>query len=129
MEDFYLDIRGVHIGCAIASLALLLLRSAGYNLLDARWPMAFTLRTVVWSVDTVLLTAAFMLMTITQQFPFATGWLTVKVLLLVIYVVLAWTALGRSAKRIRIAATLGALLVFGFVYSIARAHNPLGFFA
>jgi uncharacterized membrane protein SirB2 len=129
MEEFYPGIRAVHIGCAIVSVSLLMLRSVGYNLFDARWPMVFALRAIVWSVDTVLLTAAFMLMTITQQFPFATEWLTVKVLLLVVYVFLAWTAFRASGKRLRIAATLSAVLVFGFVYSIARAHDPLGIIA
>ena len=84
MEEFYLDIRRVHIASALLSGGIFLLRSLAYNLLNASWAMAFALRTVVWSVDATLLTAAFMLMTITSQVPFVDSWLTVKVLLLVV---------------------------------------------
>lgn len=129
MEEFYLDIRSVHIASALLSGAIFLLRSLAFNLFNAAWAMSFALRTVVWSVDTTLLTAAFMLMTITSQVPFVDAWLTVKVLLLVVYVVLAWTAFRASSKTTRLAATGAAAAVFGIVYSIARAHHPLGFFA
>lgn len=129
MEAFYLDIRNVHIGAALISGAVFLMRSLGYNLLGADWPMAFALRTIVWTVDTTLLTAAFMLMTITSQFPFVDAWLTVKVLLLVVYVFLAWTAFRAASKKSRIAATAAAVVIFGMVYSVARTHSPLGFLA
>lgn len=129
MEIYYLDIRNVHIAAALASGGIFLLRSLAYNLFGAGWAMAFTLRTIVWTVDTTLLTAAFMLMTITSQVPFVDAWLTVKVLLLVIYVVLAWTAFRAASKKTRIAATIAAAAVFGMVYSIARTHEPLGFLA
>ena len=129
MEDFYLEIRTVHIASALLSGSIFLVRSLGYNLLGAAWPMAFALRTIVWSVDTTLLTAAFMLMTITSQVPFVDGWLTAKVLLLTVYVVLAWTAFRAASKGRRIAATIAAAVIFGMVYSIARAHSPLGFLA
>lgn len=129
MEEFYLDIRNVHIGSALLSGSIFLVRSLAYNLWAVRWAMAFALRTIVWAVDTTLLTAAFMLMTITSQVPFVDGWLTVKVLLLVVYVVLAWTAFRASSKTKRLAATGVAAVVFGMVYSIARAHHPLGILA
>ena len=129
MEEFYFDIRSVHIGSALLSGSIFVVRSLAYNIWRAGWAMAFTLRTVVWTVDTTLLTAAFMLMTITSQVPFADGWLTVKVLLLVIYVALAWTAFRASSKTKRLAATGAAATIFAIVYSIARAHHPLGIFA
>ena len=127
MEEFYLDIRSVHIASALLSGAIFLVRSLAYNVLNAGWAMAFALRTVVWAVDTTLLTAAFMLMTITSQVPFVDAWLTVKVLLLVLYVIFAWTAFRASSKPRRLAATGAAAAVFAMVYSIARAHHPLGF--
>ena len=67
MEEFYLDIRGIHIGAVVLSGSLFLIRVIGHNLLNAKWPMASPLRFIVWSVDTVLLTAALMLMTIVRQ--------------------------------------------------------------
>jgi uncharacterized membrane protein SirB2 len=129
VEEFYLDIRSVHIASALLSGAIFLARSLAYNVLGAAWAMAFVLRTIVWAVDSTLLTAAFMLMTITSQVPFVDSWLTVKVLLLAVYVVLAWTAFRAKAKKARVGATVAAGAIFVMVYTIARAHNPLGFLA
>lgn len=129
MEAFYLDIRSVHIGAALLSGFLFVIRSTAYNLLGAAWTMAFALRTTVWAIDTTLLTAALMLMTITSQTPFSDAWLGVKVLLLAAYVVFAWIAFRAASKTTRMVATVAAVLFFGIVYSIARAHHPLGIFA
>ena len=130
MEAFYLDIRGIHIGAVILSGSLFLIRVVGHNLLEAQWPMASPLRFLVWSVDTILLTAALMLMTIVQQYPFVDHWLTVKVVLLVVYIGLGTQAFSlKRSRRTRIGFWLAALLVFGFIVTVARAHDPLGLFA
>ena len=129
MELFYLEIRTVHIVSALASGALFLLRAGGFNLLGASWAMATPVRYLGYTIDTVLLTAALMLMTITKQVPFETDWLTVKLLLLGLYVILAWTALGRSSRKLRITSMIAAAALFLFVVSIARAHHPLGIIA
>ena len=58
---------------------------------------------------------------------FANGWLLVKVTLLVVYVVVGVFALRRGrTRRTRATCYVAALLVFGAIYSIARAHHPLG---
>jgi hypothetical protein len=74
-----------------------------------------------------LLTAAFMLMTMLHMYPISHDWLTLKVLLLVVYVVLGVQALRRSRTQ---AARLGwfaaALATYLVMFGIARAHHPLG---
>src|SRR3546814_7540613 len=68
-----------------------------------------------------------MLMTLVQQYPFVDAWLTVKVLLLVVYIALGIYAFrSRRSRAVRFAAWLAALAVFGFIVSVARAHDPLG---
>ncbi len=129
MEEFYLDIRGIHIGAVVLSGSLFVIRVIGHNLLSAKWPMASSLRFIVWSVDTILLTAALMLMTIVQQFPFVDAWLTVKVILLVVYIVIGWWAFRAERKKVRITCSLTAIAVFVFIVTVARTHNPLGFIA
>jgi uncharacterized membrane protein SirB2 len=129
VESFYLDIRAVHIAAVIVSGSLFILRSAGHNFSNARWPMAFPLRTIVWSVDTVLLTAALMLMTIVQQYPFVDGWLTMKVLLLVIYILLGRLAFAAERRSTRLWSMGAAIAVYLFIVTIARAHSPLGIFS
>ena len=130
MEEFYLQIRSVHIGAVLASGGLFLLRGLGVNAFTAAWPMWAPVRYLSYTIDTVLLTAALMLMTVVHQYPFVHAWLTVKVLLLVAYIMLGSFALKRGATRqARFACYVAALLVFGFIYTVARAHNPLGIFA
>ncbi len=67
----------------------------------ARSPLAnhAALRYLSYAIDTTLLTAALMLVTILHQYPFVQAWLTVKVLLLVVYVVLGSLALKRATTR------------------------------
>jgi uncharacterized membrane protein SirB2 len=94
------------------------------------WPMFAPLRYLSYTIDTVLLTAALMLATILHQYPFVHAWLTVKVLLLVVYIVLGTLALKRARTRTaRRWCFAAALLVYLFIISVARAHQPLGIFA
>ncbi len=130
MEEFYLQIRQVHIGAVLTSGALFLLRGLGLNLFNAAWPMWAPVRYVSYTIDTVLLTAALMLMTIVHQYPFMHAWLTVKLVLLVVYIVLGSFALKRAkTRRARLGFFAAALLVFGYIYYVARAHHPLGLFS
>ena len=129
MIEFYPQIRIVHIGAVIASGALFALRGAGV-LSGARWPMAAPLRYLSYSIDSVLLTAALMLIAVLPAALFANHWLTVKLSLLVVYVVLGSLALksGRSA-RVRAVCYVAALALFAAVVGIARTHQPLGWLA
>lgn len=129
MTEFYLPLRHLHIGCAILSIALFVLRG-GLMLADSPWQTNVVLRYLPHAVDTVLLTSALMLTTIIHQYPFANGWLTAKVVLLTAYVVLGSIALKRGRTRsVRIAALAAALLTVAFLVSVARAHHPFGLFA
>ncbi len=126
MIEFYPEIKLAHIAAVSASGGLFFLRGAAAQL-GAQWTMAAPLRYLSYTIDTILLTAAFMLVTILHQYPFAQGWLTVKVLLLVAYIVLGSYALKRGrTPAVRLATWLGALAIFGFIVSVARTHDPLG---
>ena len=127
--EFYPHIKWVHVAAVLASGALFMLRGLALHI-GARWPMAAPLRYLSYTIDTVLLTTALMLTTILHQYPFVNGWLTVKVVLLVLYVLLGSYALKRGRTRaVRIACWLAALAVYGLIISVARAHHPLGFLA
>ena len=102
------------------------LRGAAVQL-GAEWAMAAPLRYLSYTIDSVLLTAALMLATMLHQYPFVDAWLTVKILLLVLYIVLGILALRRArSPGMRLASWLGALAIFGLIISVARAHDPLG---
>ena len=129
MIEFYPQIKLVHVAAVILSGSLFALRGSA-QLLGAQWTMAAPLRYLSYAIDTTLLTAALMLATVLHQYPFVHGWLTVKVLMLVVYVVLGSLALKRGRTRTaRLYWFLAALAVYLFIVSVARAHHPLGVFA
>lgn len=126
MIEFYPQIKWVHVAAVIASGSLFFIRGIAVHA-GARWPMAAPLRYLSYTIDTVLLTAALMLATVLHQYPFVHDWLTVKVVLLLVYVVLGSYALKRGKTRaVRIGCWLAALVVYVAIISVARAHHPRG---
>ena len=134
MIEFYAEIRLVHIWSVIFSGTIFFLRGlallAGETAAPARIAMSMPVKLASYTVDTVLLTAALMLMTIVQQYPFIDHWLTVKVVLLFVYVGLGVAAFRFARTRAeRAGLWAAALIVFLFIVSVARAHDPAGIFA
>lgn len=126
MIVYYLQIKWVHILAVLASGGLFTLRGAAV-LAGQRWPLTAPLRYLSYAIDTVLLTAALMLLTILPAGLFANGWLWVKLSLLVLYVVLGSLALKRArSARARRLAYFAALLVYVWMLGVARVHHPLG---
>lgn len=127
MFDFYPQIKAVHIACVLLSGALFALRGLLVQVGHAGAAQWAPLRYLSYTIDTTLLTAALMLLTLLPGAYFANGWLTVKLLLVVAYVVLGSLALKRArtpaARRIFLAAALAAYV---FILGIARMHHPLG---
>lgn len=127
MIEFYAQIRWVHIACIIASGSLFLLRGSLVLAGKQRIAMLAPLRFLSYGIDTLLLSAALMLLTILPHAMFANGWLTVKLMLVVVYIVLGSVALklGRTA-RARTIAFVAALTVYLGIIAIARTHDPMG---
>jgi uncharacterized membrane protein SirB2 len=124
---FYPQIRWAHIAAVTASGSLFALRGLLVQANRPRWAMAAPVRYLSYSIDTVLLTAALMLVTMLPGAMFANGWLTVKLVLVVVYVVLGTFALRRGrTPRARAISFVAALLVFFAIIGIAIAHHPLG---
>jgi len=128
MATWYLQILWTHIGCVIASGSLFFVRGC---MMLAELPTAnhIALRRISVVIDSLLLGAAITLTTIIHQYPFVQAWLTVKLALLVVYIVLGVFALRRGRTRaIRATCFAAAMIVFLFIVSVARAHDPLGAF-
>jgi uncharacterized membrane protein SirB2 len=126
MIEFYPQIKFVHVLCVILSGSLFALRGM-MMLAGSRLTNHAALRYLSYAIDTTLLTAALMLITILHQYPFVQAWLTVKVLLLVVYIVLGVFALRRGrTRRVRAACYVIALVVFASIVGVALAHSPLG---
>jgi uncharacterized membrane protein SirB2 len=127
MFEFYPQIKAVHVACVLFSGALFALRGLLVQAGHAGAAHWAPLRYLSYTVDTTLLTAALMLLTLLPGAYFANGWLTVKLVLVVGYVVLGSLALKRArtpgARRLFLAT---ALAVYVVIIGIARAHHPLG---
>ncbi|MDN5939020.1 MAG: SirB2 family protein [Salinisphaera sp.] len=119
---------GIHVSAVTLSLALFVLRG-GWMLAGVNWRRWRAALVVPHVVDTVLLASAIGLAVLLRQYPLVDAWLTAKVAGLVAYIGLGMVALkhGRS-QRVRAGAWLAALLVFGWIVSVAVTHNPLGVF-
>lgn len=126
MIEFYPDIRLFHITTVMASGLLFALRGIALQL-GGQWAMAAPMRYLSYGIDTLLLTAAILLLTILPAAVYANGWLAVKLILLFVYIVLGSYALkrGRTASIRRIC-FVAALLVYASMFAIARTHHPLG---
>jgi uncharacterized membrane protein SirB2 len=129
MAAWYLQLRHAHIAFAILSVAIFSVRGL-LMLANSRHVNSPWLKYPSYTVDTLLLTAALMLTTVIHQYPFQAGWLTMKVALLVIYVVLGSIALKRGrTPTVRVVALVAAWFTVAFLFTVARAHHPLGIFA
>ena len=126
MIEFYPQIKLVHVAAVLLSGGLFLLR--GITVIGgARWGMSAPARFLSYGIDIVLLSAALMLVAILPPAMFANGWLWAKLTLLVAYIALGSLALRRArSTRARLACFIAALVAFIAMYTIARAHHPLG---
>ncbi len=123
----YTTVKHLHLTTVILSFSLFFLRGL-WMLTDSPRLQRTWVKIVPHAIDTVLLASAITLTIMIHQYPIVNGWLTAKVLALLVYIGLGTVALKRGGtKRVRILAWLGALLVFGYIVAVALRHNPLPF--
>ena len=125
MIEFYTEIRLAHVAAVMASGMVFLLRGILVLVGRPAWALAPLPRYMSYAIDTTLLTAALMLLTILPSAVFGNGWLIVKLALLPAYIALGWLALRSTTGR-RPGYFAGALLAYACMFMIARTHNPLG---
>lgn len=122
----YLTIKHLHLACVGFSILLFTLRGlgvlAGVGFANHRF-----LRVLSMGIDTLLLVFGVWLAVLLQLNPITVGWLGLKLLLLVAYIVLGTFALKRARSwRAKFLCWLAALATVGLMYGIAKAHHPLG---
>lgn len=126
MLAFYPQIRQVHIAAVCLSGGLFALRGLGV-LAGHSWPRNAVLRYGSYTIDTVLLTAALMLLTILPGAMFANHWLSVKLCFVAAYIVLGIAMMrSRRGRGARAGFYAAALLAYGTAFGIARMHHPAG---
>jgi uncharacterized membrane protein SirB2 len=122
-------LKGVHVTAVVTTSLLFVLRGIwrffSPGRLDAPW-----VRVVPHVVDTILLLSAIALALLIGNYPVTHEWLTAKVIGLVLYIVLGSIALSRRrTTAVSATAFAGALIVFGYIVSVALTKSPRGFLA
>lgn len=127
--EIYPQLRTLHMTCAYVSVALFVLRHV-LNLYQVNWRRWRALKIMPHVIDSVLLLSAILLTIALSQYPFAQSWLTVKVVALVVYILLGMQALNlRNSQGARRLAFMAAVIVFGFIVTVAQSHSPWGILA
>ncbi len=119
----YLALKFIHVSCVVLTFSLFLLRGfwmlRDSAMLQQRW-----VKILPHVIDATLLTSAILLTLQIGQYPGVNGWLTAKVTALLLYIGLGTIAIKRGrSKQVRAAAWLGALLVFGYIVSVALTRQ------
>lgn len=119
----YIVLKQLHVACAALSFIGFFVRGIwmirGSAMLERRW-----VRIVPHVNDTVLLASAIVIAVMSRQYPFVQGWLTAKLLALVLYIGLGMLALrpGRVRPQ-RIAAWVAAQVVFIYIVAVAVTRS------
>lgn len=123
----YFAFKHLHMLCAAISIIGFIVRGAlrlqGSALLQKKF-----FKIAPHIVDTLLLLSAIGLAVSIQQYPFVNGWLTAKLIGLVVYIFLGLVTM-RIAKSqpVRVIAYLLAIATFFYIGSVAFAKTPWPF--
>jgi len=119
----------VHVTTVVISGSGLLLRGiavqAGWPVMKQTW-----VRVLPHIVDTILLLSAIGLCVQLSLYPLQQGWLTAKIVALLVYIVLGTFAIkrGKTLGQKRLFLLL-AMLCFFYIVGVAMHHDSLSFFA
>ncbi len=126
MPAFFPTVRAIHMTCAGLSILGFIVRWI-WMLRDSPLLQSRMAKIAPHIVDTLLLLSAIVLVGMVGFGPNA-AWLSAKILGLLVYIVLGTLALKRGrTKGARARFGLLAIVVFMFIASVARSHDPRGF--
>ena len=124
LSGIHADLKVIHASCALLTLVLFIWR--GRLAIDGRDISRRWLRRVPDSVDTLLLATGVGLVFVTGQYPFAVGWLTVKLLAVMVYIALGFVVFrfARSRRQRRVAWIAAMGVFFAIVWLAWAQHLP-----
>lgn len=120
---FYL-IKWLHVVTAIISISGFFLRGIwmiqASQMLTQKW-----VKILPHVIDTLLLASAMILIFYINQYPFSHGWLSAKLIGLMVYIGLGLVALRFGKTRtIKITAWFAAMGTFSYIIAVAITKNP-----
>ena len=120
----FLILKTIHMCCALISFTGFLFR-AYLMVNDSKWLNHKIVLVTPHLVDTVFLLSGFSMAFVLNMGLFAQGWLTLKIFLLMFYLLFVGIALNRGkTKSIRIGCFF--LAIFTFLYIVGIAVNKTG---
>lgn len=128
MTEYYLLVKNIHISLVLFSGIIFIFRGL-LMLCNFRLGQRAMIKRLSYANDTLLLLAGVMLVWVSGVTPLSNSWLAVKLVLLLVYIGLGVFALraGRSRAQ-RAGYFVAAVCCYLFMISVARSHNPLGWF-
>jgi uncharacterized membrane protein SirB2 len=122
----YATLKLIHVTCVVISILGFFLRGIlaqrDAAVMRRRW-----IRVLPHFNDVALLASAVAMAVLSGQYPFSADWLTAKLLGLIVYVGLGVVALRSGHPGRRRLAFVMALVVFGWMVSVALTRHPAGF--
>ncbi len=136
--EFYLPLKHIHLSLVFLSLGLFVLRGSA-RLFIEQYPLWASLnrgftdikiaRIAPHIIDTFLLLSGVLLTLTIQQYPGSHAWLSVKMLLLVAYILLGIKAMrSQQVMQQRLYFAL-AITCITLLITVAKTHHPLGLFS
>lgn len=117
--SMYLAIKTIHVSCAIITLFGFLLRGF-WMLIESPQLNQKLVKTLPHIIDTILLLSAIILLVLSGQSLYPFNWITLKIIILVLYIVFGTIALKRGkTKQIRIKAFLLSLASITSIFLLA----------
>lgn len=128
----YATLKLIHVSTVALSFVGFTARGLGL-LCGAAWVRHRAMRVLPHVIDTLLLLSALGMLWIMRLPPWATPWLRAKIIGLILYIVLGRLALRRApaghaaqSRAMQLIAWVGALVVFGYIVSVAVTKSPRG---
>lgn len=115
----YLIIKYLHVICAVVSASGFALRGYWMQIESPLLSRKLT-RILPHIIDTLLLLSAIALVVMSRQYPVVVGWVSIKIILLLLYIVLGTMALKRAdTKTKRKGYFAASLLTVGTIFLVA----------
>lgn len=128
MESLYLPFKHSHIMLVAISIVFFIIRGA-LSITGKTWQEKKAVKISAHTIDTLLFITGITLMFITGFYPLEQAWLTVKLVLLVGYILFGVKTMKSPSLMKRRMYFAAAVICVLFMFTIARTHHPLGLFS
>lgn len=128
LESLYTPLKHSHLMLVAISILFFTARACA-ALMHKQWQTALPVKISAHSVDTLLLITGVLLMLATSQYPVTQAWLSVKLLLLVGYIVFGIKTMKSTSIMQQRSYFAIAIICVLLMVTIARTHHPLGLFS